>query len=107
MDSGLVLGLFASVVVLAQTGWLVQRCLSEPFSLRSAVAHWLAIVAISAVICGGVVLLAGSLNVVDSSHGFGTIGIPTIFAVFGALTALVAFAFRAMRHALGKGKHAP
>lgn len=106
MDSGVVLGLIASVAVLAQTGWLIQRCLSQSFSWRALVAHWLVIVAFSGVICGVVLLLARALNVVDSSHGFGTIGIPTIFAVCGALTALTAFAFRAVSYALRKGSHA-
>ena len=99
MESGEILGLAAMAAILVVQVSLTARFVRRGVGSRSALLHGAAIILISCLICGLTLAAARWLNVVDSSHGFVTIGLPVLLAFFGSL---IAFAILGTRVYLGR-----
>jgi hypothetical protein len=96
MESGSVLGLSSSVFVLGLTGWLVSRFFAGTATWRAVIVYTLAVACGALIVCGANYMLAYALNVVDSSHGFMSVGVPIVFGITAALVAISAFTFGAL-----------
>jgi hypothetical protein len=97
VESGALLGAFASFVSLGVIGWLIQHFFAGPRTWLSWFQHVGAALASVSFVCGGAAVLARALNVVDSSHGFVTLGIPVVLSVGGVFIALVALTIGTVR----------
>ena len=97
MESGSILGISSSLVVLVLTGGLIARFFNSAATWRIAGGYIVAVALMASVGCGANYLLARALNVVDSSHGFMAVGLPVALSVIAGAVAVLAFFFGALR----------
>lgn len=83
--------------MLVLVGWLIARFFNGVATWRVAGGYALAIALAVSIVCGLNYLLAGVLNVVDSSHGFMAVGLPVVIGVIGGVIAVMALLFGALR----------
>jgi cell division protein FtsX len=93
MESGSILGISSSLLVLVLEGWIVARFFYREVTWRAVCGYTLAVALAASAVCGINYLLVRALDVVDSSHGFMTLGLPVVLSAAGALVAISAFTF--------------